>query len=672
MKIIRRRVNSTGSSNVVKTLIPGAQEIELVAYYEEFASYYPDCELQTKRFFLENVQPDWVCIDAGANIGYHAILLGRLASQGQVYAFEPTSTFDLLQRNLDWNQASNVTAIRMGLTSQSFEGTLPLYRIWGQDPEPTQATYTTVDDFVSENGIQRVDLLKIDVDGYDLEVLWGAKQTLERFSPIVVIELDHALSTRGYTPSQAMDFMLARRYSSALVLDQDNYAFKNTWDLGQPWPDSLSISFDHRDPRKLNRLVAGTEIYSTITSSPRTHNGTTVNGDQFAVLDAPPWNYALSYELPRALPTPSAVCAQVEVRRGVLGVFVSDEGGSNLMTNEVETPADQSTLLVLPVESSEARQLVMRKITSEPLEFIVGEIQVRSLEHEPNAVGLMNSVSAEVLEATLHEAASENWSRLPLAQITAADTRSLAIRLSIEPDPVRAWRHRSEDGTSFLMERDDAPVLEWLFRSLRPNRHFEFGTWEGFGTTLCLRSCNASVWTINLQHGEIQDGSSTYPLSRYPWHPQNPRRVYSDSSDSGDSIGWIYRAVGFSDRVTQLLCNSTEFSVDQSLEGKFDTVLIDGAHDRRTVRLDQRNALKLLNDHGVIIWHDFSLDADVIQDLPSCRGVVAAVSDDVPFLRNHLDLYWIRDSLLLVGVRRHNSAEASPGPLQYGSTNLLE
>src|SRR5689334_25230754 len=61
------------------TLVPGAQPIELIDYNPSFADYYPECELQTKRWFVENVGKDWVIFDVGANIGYYSILFSRLA-----------------------------------------------------------------------------------------------------------------------------------------------------------------------------------------------------------------------------------------------------------------------------------------------------------------------------------------------------------------------------------------------------------------------------------------------------------------------------------------------------------------------------------------------------------------------------------------------------------------
>ena len=57
---------------------------------------------------------------------------------------------------------------------------------------------------MNEAGLTRLDCVKIDVDGFDLEVLKGARETLLRFDPWLVVELNHALATRGQSVSEAL------------------------------------------------------------------------------------------------------------------------------------------------------------------------------------------------------------------------------------------------------------------------------------------------------------------------------------------------------------------------------------------------------------------------------------------------------------------------------------
>jgi len=91
----------------VETSIPGREPIELVAYYDELRDYYAQCELETKRWFVDHVRADWSIFDVGANIGYYTILFSQLAPHGRVFAFEPTATAAMLRANLAHNNVGN-------------------------------------------------------------------------------------------------------------------------------------------------------------------------------------------------------------------------------------------------------------------------------------------------------------------------------------------------------------------------------------------------------------------------------------------------------------------------------------------------------------------------------------------------------------------------------------
>jgi hypothetical protein len=78
------------------------------------------------------------------------------------------------------------------------------------------------------------------------------------------------------------------------------------------------------------------------------------------------------------------------------------------------------------------------------------------------------------------------------------------------------------------MEVDDAPILRYIYRHVRPRRHLEFGTWEGTGACYCLDECDAHVWTINLPDGERIDGSRSITRRR----TRSPREPYPLQSEA--------------------------------------------------------------------------------------------------------------------------------------------
>ncbi len=213
---------------MMKTRIPGRQDIELPSFYESFAWYYPDCELQTKSWVVKNAQPDWVYIDCGANIGYYSILFSQLSPEGMVHAVEPTSTVEMLSRNIAHNKCDNIVVHNTAVGKLSGRRVEKIYRIWGTPPEEVEYDFITIDSLVEKSGVNKLDCLKIDVDSFDFEVLMGAEKTLERFDPWLVVELNHALSLRCQSNMEALLWLQKRGYLNCLVLDHDNFILRRS------------------------------------------------------------------------------------------------------------------------------------------------------------------------------------------------------------------------------------------------------------------------------------------------------------------------------------------------------------------------------------------------------------------------------------------------------------
>jgi len=210
----------------LKSEIPNRKAIELFKYYEEFKTYYPKCEMQTKKWFVDHANDDWVYLDAGANVGIYSILFSQLSPNGLIYSFEPTETAQFLKENLQLNNCSNVQVIEKALGNRAGKIEDKIFRIWGQEPEACRQLFTTVDDFCRSENIDRLDCIKIDVDSYDLEVLEGSIHTLKRFNPYVVVELNHALAKRNRSNSEAFEFLAKQGYEQALVLEHENFVLK--------------------------------------------------------------------------------------------------------------------------------------------------------------------------------------------------------------------------------------------------------------------------------------------------------------------------------------------------------------------------------------------------------------------------------------------------------------
>jgi FkbM family methyltransferase len=163
-------------------------------------------ELRTLRMYRSLVRHGDSVLDIGANVGAHTLPLAQLVgSSGRVIAFEPTRfAFDKLRRNLMQNPqlATRVTALQVALM-ESAASAMPdyIYSSWpldaqealheihgGQLRDTNNAVVSTVDQAVESLGLARVDFVKLDVDGYEPQVLAGAVCTLRRFRPKILME----------------------------------------------------------------------------------------------------------------------------------------------------------------------------------------------------------------------------------------------------------------------------------------------------------------------------------------------------------------------------------------------------------------------------------------------------------------------------------------------------
>jgi FkbM family methyltransferase len=258
----------------ITTDIPGRKAIELVAFYDSFRDYYPQCELQTKSWFVRNVRKDWSIFDIGANVGYYSILFAQLASEGKVFAFEPTSTVSMLKKNIAHHQLENVEIHEVALGASTAILQDRIFRIWGTEGDVQDYNFYKFDDFVSERRINRIDCLKIDVDSFDFEVLRGAEQTLVEKNPYVVVELSHALSRRNQSAGEALAWLAKLGYRESLVLDHDNYVLHRSEASSLGVPNQVSINLLFPPPLRFEEtLVHDKQLVDGLLGDAELHNG---------------------------------------------------------------------------------------------------------------------------------------------------------------------------------------------------------------------------------------------------------------------------------------------------------------------------------------------------------------------------------------------------------------
>ncbi len=189
-------------------------------YWTGFHEYR---ELLFLHDFLKN---DMVLLDIGANIGEYSIFAAKRLTQGKVVAFEPVPTLrKMLDENIELNQFTNVIVKPFGLSDEV--GSFPIYFV-GENENEGQATFfpglhsnqrsvvadlKKLDDVWSHLSLDRLDFIKMDIEGSELKALQGGRATLTRFRPLVMLEVSEVTyQAAGYSLKGVSDFFETLKY----------------------------------------------------------------------------------------------------------------------------------------------------------------------------------------------------------------------------------------------------------------------------------------------------------------------------------------------------------------------------------------------------------------------------------------------------------------------------
>lgn len=201
------------------------------------------------------LRTDSVVVDVGANIGTVAMWAAKICVSGHVYSFEPDPNHvKSLKINQQLNSFSNITIIPRALGSKPSQAVLskleqcnagmnrilPPEHANRYNSNPIEVV--TLDDEMEQLRPSRVDLIKIDVEGYEFHVLMGAQKTIARYQPILIVEVIDAN-------------LQVHQLSSANVIN-----------LLQSWGYEI-IDLKTRQP-----ILAGAKIETDILCSPQKRN----------------------------------------------------------------------------------------------------------------------------------------------------------------------------------------------------------------------------------------------------------------------------------------------------------------------------------------------------------------------------------------------------------------
>lgn len=215
----------------------GDGDLQEVQYQLEGEQWFK-WETETLREYLPK---DGVVIDVGANLGFAALLFAKhVGPGGQIYAFEPSPlAYNKFLEVMEKNQFRNVRSFNLGCGSARREETLLVpassgnatIRRSGVHPAASREIkiqIDTLDNVILPLG-RKIDLLKIDTEGFEDQVLAGAVELVGRYRPVVYLELSQQygdssaravawLRGRGYTFDRDPDLALAQNGDNFLAI----------------------------------------------------------------------------------------------------------------------------------------------------------------------------------------------------------------------------------------------------------------------------------------------------------------------------------------------------------------------------------------------------------------------------------------------------------------------
>ena len=176
-----------------------------------------------------------VAIDIGANVGMYTLYLSRLVGkEGHVYAFEPFKpTYELLSKTVERKGLENVSCFNNAIGERETQISLEIPKINNRrinDPyvhlelgSEGEIKMICLDDFIRENVISDVAFIKVDVEGYEHFVFEGASETIKRFKPTILTEINTKWTKRyGKDPTDVEKLLNSFGYNG-YVLNRNRF-----------------------------------------------------------------------------------------------------------------------------------------------------------------------------------------------------------------------------------------------------------------------------------------------------------------------------------------------------------------------------------------------------------------------------------------------------------------
>jgi FkbM family methyltransferase len=224
IQIFDRRVVMITRTDGIAIIVDPADHRTAPVESLNFNNYEP-CESSIIRSLAPHMD---TMLDIGANIGWYSLLVASINEHTAIHAFEPIpNTFKRLLDNCSLNKADSIVCHNFGFSSEP--GSFPFYfypegsgnasirnLAVREDAEVIDCELRTLSSFCLDlPPASLVDFIKCDVEGNELFVFQGSSSVLEKYKPILLVELLRKwCAPFGYHPNEVLELMLSLGYSA--------------------------------------------------------------------------------------------------------------------------------------------------------------------------------------------------------------------------------------------------------------------------------------------------------------------------------------------------------------------------------------------------------------------------------------------------------------------------
>ena len=189
-------------------------------------SHYGTYEESEAKIMEEKIKVGNIVVDVGANIGLHTLNMARIVGNtGRVFAFEPDpSNFEILEKNVKINNYQNIILEQKAVGDKNGRTTLyqsdhpGMHRIFPQTKQAkgqVQVELTSLDKyFIDSNLADKINFIKIDVEGLEFSVLKGMKNILKNNKKIKILFEFMPKNTMeaGFTPIELLNYLTSHDF----------------------------------------------------------------------------------------------------------------------------------------------------------------------------------------------------------------------------------------------------------------------------------------------------------------------------------------------------------------------------------------------------------------------------------------------------------------------------